>query len=73
MQMMDRQIDNVSKAVDSEDRHALDKIRRLNRLLQVQADALVISWETGDQKKEEEYLQARGESWQGIREILGIE
>jgi len=73
MQMMDRQIDNVSKAVDSEDRNSLDNIRRLNRLLQVQADALLISWETGDQKKEEGYLQARGKSWDGIREILGIE
>ena len=73
LQMMDRQIDNVAKAVDWEDRNALDKIRRLNRLLRIQADALVISWETGDQKKEEEYLQARGESWEGIREILGIE
>jgi len=73
LQMMDRQLDNVAKVIVPEDQQALGKIRRLNRLLQAQADALAISWETGDPKKEEEYLQVRGESWKGIQEILGIE
>jgi len=73
LQMMDRQLEKVATVIDTEDQAALANIRRLNRLLQTQADALVISWETGDRKKEEEYLQIRGKSWDGIQEVLGVE
>jgi hypothetical protein len=73
LQMMDRHMDNLAKVIEAEDRNTLDKIRRVNRLLQVQTDALVIAWETGDQKKEDEYLETRAQCWDGIQEILGIE
>jgi hypothetical protein len=73
LNMMDRQMEKVAEVVEPDDQQALERIRRLNHLLQAQADALVISWETGDQKKEDEYLQIREKSWEGIREILGIE
>ena len=73
LNMMDRQMEKVAQVIEPDDQQALGKIRQINHLLQAQTDALVISWETGDPNKEQEYLQVRERSWESIQEILGID
>ncbi len=74
MTLVDDQLNQLAKTdLDTNDRDALQGIRKHTELLRTQASALRSYWMTGDLDDAEMFHVAREEVWAGVSTILGLE
>jgi hypothetical protein len=65
-----QKLDNIG--LDEDETAAVGQIHKISELLQAQTESLQTHWKTGEKASLEKFNQARRESWNELRQILGL-